>query len=167
MILGRRSSRLPRTIRALLPGSPYATAELADGRWAVVTGAELLVASEEGVTQRHPWHTVERGRWDGETRTVTVTWVDGSRSPLELRTASDEVASFAAALRERVQASVVHSDAAETATGAQIKVYIRRDETGALLSQVTVTGTLRGDGEETRVVDEVERRARAAVGLPT
>ncbi|GAA4432792.1 hypothetical protein GCM10023169_38940 [Georgenia halophila] len=169
MKLGRRTSRLPSEIRSELPGGepPLAAAELVDGEWAVATAGALVVAGPDGVTARHPWHTIEQGRWDGDTRTVTVTWVEGSVEPLQLRTATDDVATFTSALRERVQSSVVHSEVTETPGGAHIHVYIRRDEHGALLSQVTATGPLRGDEAENRQINELERRARSTVGLDT
>ncbi|WP_418605915.1 hypothetical protein [Georgenia sp. SUBG003] len=44
---------------------------------------------------------------------------------------------------------------------------IRRDDSGALLSQITVQGALRGDDAERQLIDDLERRARSAVGLPT
>ncbi|MFD1719544.1 hypothetical protein [Georgenia deserti] len=168
MILLRRTARPPHEIRAHLPhGRVHAATELADGAWAFVTTDRLLVASDDGVTADHPWHTVEQGRWDGGARTVTVTWVDGRAEPLVLRTATDDVVGFTSALRERVQSSVVHTEAGRLPNGTWVHVFVRREESGELLSQVQARGPLRGDTEEQRIIDELEHRTRAAVGLPT
>jgi hypothetical protein len=164
----RRGARLPREVSARLkPNGALAVAELADGSWAVVASGALIVADTSGVRARHPWHTIQHGRWDGELRQFTVSWVDGSRRPLTLTTASDDVESFAAAVRERVQSSVVHTETAETGHGTLLRAQIRRAEDGSLFSQLTAQGALYGDDDERRLIDALESRARAAVGLPT
>ena len=169
MIL-RRDRRLPEPLAAHLAprDAPLASAELADGTWAVVARAALVVVGPGGTLIRSPWHEVERGAWDGDESVLTVTWVDGARPPLELRVEDAPSAErFTRALRERVQSSLVHSETAEMPGGAIVMVHIRRDEDGALFSQVTARGHLRDDAEERRLVDELERHARAAVGLAT
>jgi hypothetical protein len=164
----RRAPRLPREVSVQLkPHGALAVAELADGAWAVVSTGALVVADASGVRARHPWHTIQHGRWDGALRQFTVSWVDGGRRPLTFTTASDDVESFTAAVRERVQSSVVHTETAETPHGTLLRAQIRRDEDGALFSQLTAQGPLHGDDEERRVIDALESRARAAVGLPT
>ena len=169
MILGRRTTKLPREVSSHLDrhDDPLAWAELTDGRWAVVTTRALVLAEAAGISGRYPWHTVEHGRWDGEAREFTVAWVDGATVPLVLRPTSDEVEHFTSVLRERVQSSVVHTESMDTPGGAFVRVNIRRDESGGLLSQLTAQGPLRGDDAERQLIDDLERRARAAVGLPT
>ncbi|WP_127127235.1 hypothetical protein [Georgenia sp. SYP-B2076] len=169
MILSRRGSRAPKDVIAHLPKSDnvMAAAELADGSWALVTAGVLVLADTSGVRGRHPWHEVQHGRWDGDVRQFTVTWVDGARRPLVLTTLTDEVEPFTSALRERVQSSVVHTESRDMPGGATAQVLIRRGEDGELLSQLTVTGPIRGDDEERRLVDELEQHARSAVGLDT
>ncbi|TRW46882.1 hypothetical protein [Georgenia yuyongxinii] len=167
MIFGR-GPRLPSDVAVhLKPFGTLAVAELTDGGWAVVSTGALLIADASGIRGRHPWHTVQHGRWDGALHQFTVTWVDGAQRPLALTTATDEVESFATALRERVQSSVVHTETAQTTTGALVRAQIRRDEDGSLFSQLTAQGELVGDDDERRLIDALERRARAAVGLPT
>lgn len=164
----RRGRRLPREVAAQLkPHDTLAVAELQDGAWAVVSTGALLVADASGIRERLPWHAVQHGRWDGELRQFTVSWVDGAQPPLVLTTASDDVETFTAAVRERVQSSVVHTETAQTPHGTLLRAQIRRDEDGALFSQLTAQGPLQGDDEERRVIDALEGRARAAVGLPT
>jgi hypothetical protein len=169
MILGRRSTKLPRDVSTHLDrrDDPLAWTELTDGRWAVVTTRALALADAGGISGRYPWHTLEHGRWDGDARELTVAWVDGATVPLVLRPTTDDVARFTSVLRERVQSSVVHTESMDTPGGAFVRVNIRRDESGELLSQVTAQGPLRGDDAERQLIDDLERRARAAVGLPT
>ncbi|MFH5823455.1 hypothetical protein [Georgenia sp. AZ-5] len=166
MIFGRRT-KLPRDVASHVTVQVLASAELADGRWAVVSPGALVVADADGVRGRHPWHEIQHGSWDGEARRLTITWVDGARAPLVLATASEDFERFTTALRERVQSSVVHTETAETASGALVRAQVRRDENGELFSQLTVQGRLDGDAEERRLIDALERRVRAAVGLPT
>jgi len=168
MIL-RRTPRLPLDVSAHLDrrDAPLAGTELTDGRWAVVAAGALVLVDADGISGRYPWHTMEHGRWDGEARELTVAWVDGAVIPLVLRPVSDDVAPFTSTLRERVQSSVVHTESLDTPGGAFVRVNIRRDERGALLSQVTVQGSLRGDDAERQLIDDLEQRARSAVGLPT
>lgn len=167
MILRRARNQIPKDVSAQLAGErALASAELADGTWAVATARALVVTGSAGSAARHPWHEILSGRWEGEAHTFTVTWVDGARRPTVLTTRSDAVESFAAALRERVQSSVVHTETIEAPSGARLSAYIRRGDDGALFSQLTVSGRL-VDAEDRRVADELERRARGAVGLPT
>ncbi|PFG41311.1 hypothetical protein ATJ97_3860 [Georgenia soli] len=169
MIFGRRSPKLPPDVGARLDrrDSPLAHAELTDGRWAVAAAGALVVADADGVVGRYPWHTVEHGRWDGDAGELTVAWVDGAVTPLVLRPVEHDPARFTSTLRERVQSSVVHTESLDTPGGAFVRVNIRRDENGGLLSQVTVQGQLRGDDAERKLIDDLERRARSAVGLAT
>jgi len=169
MILGRRSPKLPREVSDRLDrrDAPLAHAELTDGHWAVVGAGALVLADADGVSGRYPWYTVEHGRWDGDAGEFTIVWVDGAVTPLVLRPVGDDVERFTSTLRERVQSSVVHTESADTPGGAFVRVNIRRDDTGGLLSQVTAQGALRGDDAERQLIDDLERRARSAVGLPT
>lgn len=167
MILRRTRNPIPQSVRDQLRGErPLASAELADGTWAVATTSALCVSDATSSVARHPWHTILHGAWEGELHQFTVTWVDGARPPLVLTTKEDDVATFAATLRERVQSSVVHTETIEAPSGARVSAYIRRGEDGALFSQLTVVGSLSGE-EDQRAADDLERRARGAVGLPT
>ena len=167
MVSFRRTPRLPGPVADRLPPGDraLAAAVLASGDWAVVTPAALVVVGEDGVQQRHPWHEIQHGAWDGDDRRLTVTWVEGARPPLVLTTADDEVERFTTALREHVQSSVVHVEAETLPSGTVIQVHVRRDEAGELFSQLTARGPLTGDVVEQRAVDALERRARAAAGM--
>ncbi|UNX53517.1 hypothetical protein MF406_10975 [Georgenia sp. TF02-10] len=168
-MIRRRAPRLPADLAAHLPHGTrtLAVAELLDGSWAVTAQDALTVLGADGVRTRASWDEVESARWDGETRQLTVFWVEGARGPLVLTTADDGVERFTSTLRERVQSSVVHSETTELPSGALVTANVRRGPGGELLSQVTARGPLAGDRAEQDVIDELERRVRDAVGLPT
>ncbi|ROR74115.1 hypothetical protein [Bogoriella caseilytica] len=170
MIL-RRGARLPEHLREHLSDRSHALAELQHGSWSAVTARALVILTTveggEVEVSSAAWHELEHGSWDGEEGVLTLTWIDRARPQLVLTPAHERVEAFTAAVRERIQSSVVHTEHGTTPSGASIRAYIRRDDRGELLSQVTATGRLGTDPSEAEVVDEVERRAREAVGLPT
>lgn len=166
MPIFRRPARLPDAVAAHLPRGdrPLAFAAMTNGSFAVVARDALLVVGEDGLGQRTAWHEIENGAWDGETRTFTITWADRERPDQPLVLESDEVEVFTSALRERVQASVVHHETAEVG-GTRVRAIVRRREDGSLYSQVTAFGPLPHGEEADREIDELERRVREAVGL--
>ncbi|MFC4555249.1 hypothetical protein [Georgenia faecalis] len=166
MLKRRRTARLPDSFARHLDGErSLVAAELAGDGWAVVTKPALVVVGEEGVRLRAPWHHIENGKWDGDARTFTITWSDRGRPEEVLTLADDDVERFTTSLRERVQSSVIHAETL-TLAGGQVRATVRRDEDGSLYSQLTAFGTLTGTDDEQRQIDELERRARRAVGLP-
>ena len=167
MPLFRRSRSLPDAVSAHLPSGdrPLVVAPMADGPWLVVTREALLVVGEDGLGQRNAWHEIETGAWDGDSRTFTITWADRERPEQHLVLDSDDVQSFTAALRERVQASVVHHDTAQI-DGTAVRATVRRREDGTLYSLLTAFGPLPTGPDVERELDELERRVREAAGLP-
>jgi hypothetical protein len=166
MLRRRRTTRLPDPfVRRLEGAKPLVSAELVDGAWAVVTEPALVVVDEDGVRHRAPWHHIENGRWDGDSRTFTITWSERDRAESSLTLVSDEVERFTTSLRERVQSSVVHAETLDLPTG-QVRATVRRAEDGSLYSQLTAFGRLAGTDEEQAQIDALERRVRQAVGLP-
>ena len=168
MPLFSRRPSLPAPVRARLALPPgdrvLAAVELADGRWAVATRLALCLAGAEAVLRR-PWIEVDRAQLTAETSTITVHWVDGTTEDLPLTERG--APAFAQALRERVQSSVVHSETVVLPGGATVRVALRRDERGNLVSQVI--GDASVDLAEPRVgalVDAAELRVRRAAGLP-
>ena len=162
----RRSLRAPRDVVAHLPRRDRAlsSAPLADDLWAVVTRHALVVLGTDGLAQRSTWDEIETGAWNGEARTFTITWSDRDREEQVLQVESDEVADFSAALRERVQSSVVHAELVEVGA-TRVRATVRRREDGSLYSQLTAFGPLSGSEAETARLDELERRVREAAGL--
>jgi hypothetical protein len=170
MPLFRRPPSLPADVRARLdlPAGDrvVASARLVDG-WAVATVRALSLAldGDGDVVRRRPWSDVDRATLDPETAALTVVWVHGGSDVLRL--ADDRVAAFPGVLRERVQSSVVHTETVTLADGGRVRVALRRDETGRLLTQVL--GDERVDLTDPAVaalVDAAEARVREAAGLP-
>jgi hypothetical protein len=130
-----------------------------DGRTgnAVAAGrAHLYVATGEGqVVLDVPWHLVETGRWDHDDMVLVVSFVDGRP---DARWALGDDARFTVAFRERVQASVVLSEAVDLGPRRSARVVVRRNlDTGALFGQ-----TILGRGVR-RSDPGVEERTRAAL----
>ncbi|GAA2722317.1 hypothetical protein [Cellulomonas aerilata] len=168
MPLFRRRPTLPADVRRRLDlgagDRVVASAQLVDG-WAVATVRGLSLALDGQDVRRRPWSDVDRATLDPATSTLSVMWVEGA--PDLLRLTDDRPAAFPAALRERVQSSVVHSETVTTRDGQRIRVALRRDENGALLTQVL--GDERVDLSDPAVaalVDAAEARVREAAGLP-
>ncbi|WP_324651160.1 hypothetical protein [Georgenia sp. H159] len=166
MPIFRRAARLPDAVAAHLPpgDKALAFAPLSGGSWAVVARDALLLVGEDGLGQRSAWDEVENGAWDGDTGTFTITWADRERPDQPLVLDSDDVAVFTSALRERVQASVVHHETI-TVDGTRVRATVRRREDGSLYSQLTAFGPLRRSEDVERELDELERRVREAVGI--
>ena len=138
--------------------------ELTDGRWAGASRAALYTATADGTSQRRPWADVDHAQLAAETATLTIYWVDGHDDILTLT--GPGAPAFARTLRERVQSSVVHSEIVMLPGGAQVRVALRRDEDGGLLSQVIGVGAVDlADPDVAALVDAAEARVRSAAGL--
>jgi len=135
----------------------------------VVAGRHRLYAVAPGpdglaVALSRPWHLVDAGLWSGEDGSLRVTWVDGER-PARFVLADPGL--LPETLRERVQASVVLSEAIDLGNRRTARVVVREDlTTRALLSQVLlgpgVRSTDPGVAEQVRVG---LARVREQVGL--
>lgn len=159
--------RTPRTFpseqaRAALAGArPLAHAELRGEGEAVATTAELLILAGENL--RHlPWELLDGARAEAESGTVVVRTIDGEDVLLAL---ADPANAIAVVIRERVEASVVHSRDRAAGPGLTVRVAIRRASDGTLTSQTSIVG-----GATTpralAVAEELERETRESVGLP-
>ena len=165
-LLRRRS--LPRDVRdrLALPADDrvVAATELVDG-WAVASRRALHLAVDGAPVRRRPWADVDRAVLDPESATLTVRWVEGEPDRLQL--ADDRGMTFPQVLRERVQASVVHSQTVTLRDGRQVRVALRRSEEGPLLTQVIGDGHVDlADPDVAALVDAAEARVREAAGLP-
>lgn len=139
-----------------------ASAELADGTWLGASRDAISVVTEDGVKTTSPWTDLESAGWDGDTNTLTLRWIDGT-PPTEYVTADSRVLPLAQAVRERVNASLVHVEMMGTEAGGDVRALIRKDGTGRLFSQVIARGALT-PAEEWEVL-ELEQKAKEAVGL--
>ncbi len=135
----------------------------------VVAGRHRLYAVAPGpdgptVTLSRPWHLVDAGLWSGEDGSLRVTWVDGER-PARFVLADSQ--SLPETLRERVQASVVLSEAIDLGNRRTARVVVREDlTTRALLSQVLLGPGVRStDPGVSEQVQAGLARVREQVGL--
>lgn len=158
----RTRTRLPRSIADQIPHQILAWAPLVGDQWLVVCDQACVIATASGIVREVRWTDVENAAWDGDARRLTLNGIDGSR--VEVTTASDDVASATAAVRRQVTSSIVHVQILPT-RGGDVRALIRRTADGGLISQLIARGPVAGD--EQAAVDELERQARAAVGLTT
>lgn len=160
----RKSPSLPAEAAAHVePRSVLSWTALDNGHVLVVEPDRLVVVANDGIAIEMPWIEVENAQWDGHKRVLTINRVDGES--LTFVTASDKVQAATAAVRERITSSIVHVEFYTTLAGGEVRALIRKDSRGALLSQLVARGPV--SPREEPAVDELERRARAAVGLAT
>ncbi|GIG25781.1 hypothetical protein [Cellulomonas denverensis] len=155
----RRSLDLPATDRVL------AAAELADDAgWLVATRRALHVLPATGDRLTRNWSEVDRGSFDPEGPAITVYWVTGDEQRYAL--AAPTPVRFAQTFRERVQSSVVHVQNVQVPGAGTVRVALRRDPDGALLTQVIGSSQVDlADPGTAALVDATEREVRAAAGL--
>lgn len=162
----RRRPALPASAAALLPSGDrrLAAGALADGAWAVATASALMVVDATHVRWRRPWHEVDHAGWEAEPPRATVTWVDGSPDTV-MDLADPFPSQFPAVLRERVQASVVHTERLDLRGGGVARAVIRRAHDGSLHSQVILDASVEPTAAERTAIEALEARARETVGL--
>lgn len=168
-------------------------------RWALATAAHLVITGRGagGVGARtYGWDEIEHGRWDGTERLFTLrpapiadradtrAAAEGpGQEPAEIvlavpthlmvdgRRRDVDVAPFATTLRQRVEASLVHTTSETLPSGRRVTVSVRRRPDGSLYT-ATSPALGRAEWEELPKADRaaleaLERRARDGVGLPT
>jgi len=163
-----RKDPLPADVRrslGLASGDPVISqALLDDGSWVVATRHHLAL-SGTGEIRRRPWCDVDRGRWDPETSTVEVDWVDGSPTT-PLHVADPRRTTFVRVFRERVQWSVVLSETVRLPDGAA-RVAVRRAPEGDLFVQVvTDPGTDPASATAAPLIRAAVSRLSSASGAP-
>ncbi|QQM68108.1 hypothetical protein [Actinomyces weissii] len=176
----RRQARVPAEVLALVeagqkvlaavPVSPDRT------RWALaLTGSLALVEGER--LQAWDWHQVDRAKWEGTERAFTLRWLDPEQAELvlvvpEVLELSGEQVDvdpnpFARVLRERVESVVVHRVSGELPGVGVVSVSVRRGRDGELLTAVSGVRAESLSEADRKVLEELERRVRDGVGLPT
>lgn len=191
---GPRPLAPPEGLAAALQERPLGCVPLAEdgSSWAVATAHQLVILSQAPDDQapddaarassrsdprvrRYPWDEVEHGSWDAERRAFTLRWTDASRPDLVLSVPAGmrsgegyrecDVADFARALRQRVEAAIIHSATTTLPSGAPASASIRRDARGRLYC---ITRPAHCDDEaDARALRALENRAADGVGLPT
>lgn len=141
------------------------TALLTDGTHAVASAAALVLVDDSGIVQRVEWHEIDHASFDAERRTLTVRFTDGAREPLELVTAGPRGADVITAVRERVEASVIHQEQTMVADGTRVRVALRRDGDGRVFTQVTTLGSPTLTERDMARIEDLTRRVRATIGL--
>ena len=170
---GLRRPSVPADVEAVImaanPDRLLAWAEVPGGRTVVAGRHRLHVTTiapgtDPVVSLSRPWHLVDAGSWDGESSTLTVTWVDGERPT---RLVIPEPGQVPETLRERVQASVVLAEAVDLGNRRSAKVVVRKDlATSRLLSQAVLPpGVRSSDPGVSEQVRAGLARVREQVGL--
>ena len=133
----------------------------------VITQHQLVLLPDAGTPVARPWHLVDRGSWSREDEALTVTWVDGPEPWRFVLPQPDPTA--LAALRERVQASVItHHDVKVAHGRGSVRVVVRQElATREVLVQTLYgQGVPAGDPVVQRAVAAAIAELRDAVGLP-
>ena len=164
----RRHATLPDDVRArlALPSGDriLAVAELADG-WAVASAHRLHVLAGEGGATGRPWSEVSGARMDPADAVLTVTWVDGT-PPTALALVDDRSRVFPDTVRQCIESSILLSERVPLPGGRTVRVALRRDPAGRLLTQVIGTPDVDlADPGTAAAVDAAEARLREAAGL--
>ena len=175
----RSTAVLPLEMREQLPEPALGAVPLdAEGStWAVATTGALVVVNGRSGPEVHPWDEVEQGTWDGQERVFTLRWSQQDREDLVLKVpagvrngdayASTDAAPFAKALRQRVEAAIVHSAVTTLPSGATATASVRRGSDGALYSVTRPLISQVYEVEDCQALQELEDRVREGVGLPT
>lgn len=137
----------------------------------VATNQALIVLTGSGPGASHPkfrraWHEVDRGVWQDEIFTLTVTWVDSRQAGQW--TFRDQTTLLPEVVRERVQASVVAVTVLDLGVGRRGRVAIRQDlATGDLVPQTVLGRGVPADNPEVQAqVAAALADLRDQVGLP-
>ncbi|MDO5064528.1 MAG: hypothetical protein Q4E00_06020 [Actinomyces bowdenii] len=125
--------------------------------------------------ERYGWDEVEHGSWDAGERAFTLRWTRMEHPDLVLSVPAGvrreagyvecDVEPFARALRQRVEAAIVHSATTTLPSGAPASASIRRDARGRLYSITRPAHCT--DQADAAALRDLERRAADGVGLPT
>lgn len=160
----RRRVSAPAVITSQLPSRVLASAELTDGGWAAATRDEVAVFPADGEVFRAPWTAVAHGSLDADTREVTLSWADGAPDTV-IPLAEGAEGRFPEVLRERVHASLVHSETIRLPGGGSAMVALRTDG-DQVFSQVIAPGADLTDPEVSALVGTAVARVREVAGLP-
>ena len=175
----RSTAALPLEMREQLREPALGAVPLeADGSaWAVATTGSLVVFNGCSRPKTHSWDEVEQGSWDGQERVFTLRWLQQDRKDLVLKVpagvrngdayASADAAAFAKALRQRVEAAIVHSAVTTLPSGATATARVRRGSDGELYSVTRPLISQIVEVEDRQALQELEDRVREGVGLPT
>ncbi|MDO5727813.1 MAG: hypothetical protein Q4Q03_07805, partial [Bowdeniella nasicola] len=158
---------IPKSILHALPRDARPTVmALSDGRWIGATAHALAIHPSDATSsawQFSPWSNYRAARWDGPTRILELTPIDGDAPPVRFELAGDDAYVLTTAIRERLEASIAHSVTREL-PGGFVQVLIRRHGS-QLISQTIVQGPPALATTHAHEIRGVEACAREAVGM--
>ncbi len=146
-----------------LRGRPLAVAELEGDppRWLAVYEDELATGDGQAVFE-YAWHEFEGAAWDGATRTLRLSFVDSSRTPLVLVWSEEARDAIALIVRERLEGSIVYQEHVILPSGTRARGLVRRDG-DSLFTQVIIAGqSLESDRPE---IAHLEASLRDVTGI--
>jgi hypothetical protein len=163
----RRRRRLPEEIASRLGHADrervLAWAPTESG-WVAASERHLLTIPAEGEAVRRPWAEVAGASFEPERLRLAISWVSGEVTEVAL--AQDDVGTLTAAVRQRIEESIVLRERVEVARGRHVQVVLRRTADGRLMTQVLGRpDTDLTDPAIAERVDDVEARLREAAGL--
>lgn len=142
---------------------------LDDGQNLTATAQGLVITttpshtSDKTSTHTVPWWQIQTIRWVAELSLLSVTWTDPGRERLTGIVSAGPPRAFMLAANEFLRSSMVTFRTAKADNGTTITVQVRRNESGELLSILSVDGALDARGED--LANSLERSVREAVGL--
>ena len=116
---------------------------LVGGGAVAATAAGLHVMTPRGRLDVRPWVDVDHAAWDQASRTLAVWWVGRRQAtPLEVE---DLDGPLPETVRERVQASVIHSVSVPLPGGRTARIALRRRADGSVQEQMLLPPGVRAD----------------------
>ncbi|WP_259390559.1 hypothetical protein [Actinomyces sp. 2119] len=172
-----RRTRMPTVLATQVDERRLAEAPVSqDGScWAVATAYHLVIVSLDSQPHHLPWDQVEHGSWNAEERVFRLRRTGGQEEVVlqvpgglrqEGRYVPVDVTAFARALRQRVEAALVHSAVTTLPSGQAASASVRRDPNGILYSVTSPPHHQVAGTEDEEALRELERQTRSTVGLP-
>lgn len=169
MLFSSRPS-LPEPFRTSIATKPFnridrqrPALELSDGSWLLLATLGPHVITETDTQFVGHWHEIQRARWDGEAKTLSIHWVDPARDIVRFHAEAEDPQAFMMSFEEYVEYAVVSTGQRQTESGTTITASIRRRPDGELFSALVADGPLDEDGQ--RLAHDLELKLRESVGL--
>ncbi|MDO5719174.1 MAG: hypothetical protein Q4P05_00375 [Actinomycetaceae bacterium] len=163
-------SSLPAPFSTVVTAKPFQRQDrkrpalkLSDGNWLLLASLGPYVISETDAQFVGHWHEIQRAKWDGETQTLSIHWVDPARQAAVFEAEAEDPQSLMMSFEEYVEYAVVTTGQRQTHSGTIITASIRRRPDGELFSALVVDGSLDEEGEQ--LAHDLESKLRESVGL--
>ncbi len=171
-MFSRRKQHLPEVIlryRKQKPLGYSALWESADAgrettvKWLAAWKEQLVFFGESELLFAVEWADFARAKWDEETRSLTLVFVDSAKPSLVFQLPLEYSASLLTVIRERITASIVCQVVRELPNGGKVYGQVRRNADDTLFTQITTENP--GMEVDRLYVDQVEAELRDTVGL--